>query len=309
MNKNFLFHIFCVCIICTGIISGCNQDEDTLEPSEHLPMKYTLPQGDAEYDDRILDFYKKFDTFILYEYDTIDPFWNVQSVTNALQDYHIVLPKEENVEAGVNIIFDLWLDLYSAEFLQGRLPRYLFLSDSVYYWSTSILKPGVVELKTESYLTTATSMTITGINATLLNMTDSEKNKLKEALNAAYWTFIGDYGKFEAPEGFKNIDYTLIKTAANARAAGMFHGKYNYKVNGKNQSLTPEVDVKESILWLLNQTQSSIDRYLIKGTSSLYPPACKERCILLAEEMKRVDNLELEVLTGKTLPKREKAEE
>ena len=295
MNRNFLFHIFCVCIICTGIISGCNQDEDTLEPSEHLPMKYTLPQGDAEYDDRILEFYKTFDTFILYDYDTIDPFWNVQSVINTTKDYHIVLPKNENIEVGVNTLFDLWLGLYSDEFLQGRLPRYLFLADSVYYWSTSFLKPGVVELKTESCTTTATNMTIAGINESLQSMTATEKDKLKQSLNNTYWAYLFNQGKFEVPEALKNIDYSTIKTSTAAYAAGLFHGTYS--------KMTVEEDFKKSIEWMMKTSQTMIDYYF-----RTKPAACKERCTLFVDEMKRLYNLDLEVLSGRTLPHTEKAE-
>lgn len=318
MNKNFLFHILCVCFICTGMLISCDQEEDPIVLSEHLPLKYTLPQGDAEYDDRILEFYEKFGTFILYEYEKFDPFWNVESVLSGSDKYNIVFTPKEYLEVSVNTLFDLWLDLYSEEFMQGKMPRYLFLADSVWYWYTNILKPNDPPTRrNEEYTTTVTNIMISGFGENLIDMTDTEKSNFQQSLNKVFWTYICENEKFEAPEALNNIDFEAVMKGGNATAArnaGMFHGAYQWRdADRKYHPMTPARDVMESIFWLMKTSQTMIWYYLGGGGrypgKGNYPLACQERCILIAEEMKRVYNIDLETLVGKELPKRKEVEE
>ena len=56
---------------------GC-YDEKSVTPSEtpeDIYGKYTLPQGDHEYDDAIVDFYKKYGSLILYKFEDKDFWW------------------------------------------------------------------------------------------------------------------------------------------------------------------------------------------------------------------------------------------
>lgn len=64
---------------CMGCVSCYN--EDALKPSEEPELiygKYTLPQGDHEYDDTIVAFYKKHGSLILYKFTSKDFGWSVK---------------------------------------------------------------------------------------------------------------------------------------------------------------------------------------------------------------------------------------
>lgn len=54
-------------------------DDDNLTPSERTEFGYTVPQGDHEYDDRIVDWNKRCNTFILYKFDLKELYWQVSS--------------------------------------------------------------------------------------------------------------------------------------------------------------------------------------------------------------------------------------
>ena len=59
------------------LLSGC-YDEDVKPSSkpELIYGKYTLPQGDHEYDDDIVAFYEKYETLLLYQFTTKDFGWS-----------------------------------------------------------------------------------------------------------------------------------------------------------------------------------------------------------------------------------------
>ena len=114
MNRTtILKKITYIFVLASSFLHGCNQD-DHITPSNELPFTYQLPQGIGECDDRIVDFLDKTETFVIYDYGEYDPIWNVQSLIAT--SYRIVRPQKEYIEEGINLLFDLWLDLYPTSF-------------------------------------------------------------------------------------------------------------------------------------------------------------------------------------------------
>lgn len=69
--------ILCLFLGCVLFIS-C-YDEGKIKPSEEPELiygKYTLPQGDHDYDDDIVAFYKKYGSLLLYKFTTKDFGWS-----------------------------------------------------------------------------------------------------------------------------------------------------------------------------------------------------------------------------------------
>ena len=56
-------------------LAACNQEND-LTPSEGDEVFYTLPQGNHDYDDKIVDYHDKYGFYILYEFGDKDLYWN-----------------------------------------------------------------------------------------------------------------------------------------------------------------------------------------------------------------------------------------
>lgn len=266
---NFLKPVFFLFAVLSFMI-GCNQEEDPIVPSDDMPVKYVLPQGNERYDSVILDFYNKNEIFILYEYAPHDPTWNITEV-EGFGTYRIVPPKKECLDVAIDCVFDLWLNLYPSEFFQGRLPHYIYLADTI--WTYSL----------QGSLTTEISLTFGNINETL--RVPSVQETFKNNVNSAFWTYLIESGKFEVPSAL-NLDYSSV-SYATAKELGIIHSStYN---------LNLQTDFQKTLEYLFTNPQTTIDRQY------RYYPACKTRVGLFVSEMKRLYDIDLELLTGKKL--------
>ena len=64
------FYLF---ILAIGLFS-CD-DDNSLIPSETPEFGYSVPQGNHDYDERIVDWNKRCNTFILYKFDLKELYW------------------------------------------------------------------------------------------------------------------------------------------------------------------------------------------------------------------------------------------
>ncbi len=71
--KNKYMLLLAVLALC---FTACNYDEDELEPSNEL-TSYQLPQGNHDYDQTIVDFYKNYGVYLLYDFTEKDAYWYV----------------------------------------------------------------------------------------------------------------------------------------------------------------------------------------------------------------------------------------
>lgn len=56
-------------------LNACNEEEEII-PTEGSEVFYELPQGDHDYDAKIVDYYEKYGIYILYEFAPKDLYWN-----------------------------------------------------------------------------------------------------------------------------------------------------------------------------------------------------------------------------------------
>ena len=56
--------------------TGCNDDDETLVPSTEPEFRYVLPQGNHDYDTKIVNWYEDCGFYILYKYEDKDVFYN-----------------------------------------------------------------------------------------------------------------------------------------------------------------------------------------------------------------------------------------
>ena len=49
--------------------TGCNDDDETLVPSTEPEFRYVLPQGNHDYDTKIVNWYEDCGFYILYKYE------------------------------------------------------------------------------------------------------------------------------------------------------------------------------------------------------------------------------------------------
>ena len=71
MKYRLLLVIFCL-ILCVRCYH-----EDSLVSTEISEFKYTLPQGNHDYDAKILDWYERCGFYVLYKFEPKDVYWNI----------------------------------------------------------------------------------------------------------------------------------------------------------------------------------------------------------------------------------------
>ena len=122
------------------LLSGC-YDED-VKPStepELIYGKYSLPQGEHEYDDEIVDFYEKYETLLLYQFTTQDFGWSptgnvawdvavdtVYAPYSVITKYDVVPADENYVGEQLELLQDKWFS-YLSDTLMMMLPQRILL--------------------------------------------------------------------------------------------------------------------------------------------------------------------------------------
>lgn len=71
------YWIYILALVCLGI--SCGDDSENLQPSEQLEYHLTLPQGDHDYDQRIVEWYDSCGFYILYKFNPADVYFNVDN--------------------------------------------------------------------------------------------------------------------------------------------------------------------------------------------------------------------------------------
>lgn len=57
-------------LCCNGLFSSCSYKDNDIVP-DGLDEKYYVPQGEHEFDSKIVEFHDSTGTFILYRYDLV----------------------------------------------------------------------------------------------------------------------------------------------------------------------------------------------------------------------------------------------
>lgn len=277
-----------------ALLWNCNPQENEITPTG-IEEKYTLPQGNHDFDEKIVEFYDSTGVYVLYQYDSLDAIWNITGLyPNTNYPLRIVLPEEENLALGVQMIFDNWLDLYPKSTLKATLPKKVLLADSVWRKSSSSGEASLAD-----YTYTFDNICIGNINESL---NDVDEKEYRAMLNLAYISYCIDYGKIEVPEAFyEMVDYSQVN-ANNFTTFGIVEHSNN---------MGAKEDMLAWIEMLFTEDQFMIDDYWFNTSddwlfggmdgpsngNGLY----RKRCGILVDEMKRLYNIDLEELTGLTL--------
>lgn len=125
--------IFIVLSLIFGV--GC-YEEDPLTPTEGLEFRYTVPQGNHDYDARIVDWYEKDGFYILYKFDPKDIYFNVSSWDGSRFDslsgqpgsgILSMMAEEEYAGRQLQLVEEIFLNFYSDTVLANWLPMKILL--------------------------------------------------------------------------------------------------------------------------------------------------------------------------------------
>lgn len=177
------------------LLSGC-YDED-VKPStepELIYGKYSLPQGDHDYDEGIVDFYEKYGTLLLYRFSVKDFGWSptdnvVWDVTvdtvyapyEIIRKYDVVQSDENYVGEQLELLQDKWFK-YLSDTLMMMLPQRILLCSRLDSVTGGLgYDPSVGEYRQmKNAYSGYYHMAVNWGNADVMTMTTDERNLFKE---------------------------------------------------------------------------------------------------------------------------------
>ena len=215
---------------------ACN-DEDALKPSDEDIYGYFVPQGDHDYDDRIVDWKDRCNFFILYKWSPRDLYWRpsrwdeaVENDSSALypwtQGYKGEPADEEYVGLQLDLLEEVLFGFYPDSTLRRCMPLKILLCEKL----ESIQQTGTVTALDlyEGYDLLAFSYG----SESVLTLTAAKKNDLKLAYNQAFLLRLKSNGKIPTSELFYSYsDYSTNVTASNFYERGYVYYTNSDKTN------------------------------------------------------------------------------
>lgn len=171
--------------------------EDDLGTIPPLEPDYTLPQGNSPADDRIVDFYDTYGTYILYEFTDADFCWSQMEGSSA--DYSFTKADPQYAGEMLDLLEQAWVELYPTEFHRKYMPYKIFLTNGLFYGTSQTpVKVWVDKGK----------IAVAGCSAALKDMTAEDKSAFKAALQQSLW--INWSEGLEFPDAFFAVsNYTV----------------------------------------------------------------------------------------------------
>lgn len=129
-------------------------DEGTIIPSTEPEFRYSLPQGDHLYDDKIVDWFERCDFYILYKFEPKDVYFNLGydwqgpildtiidqygNETYTAKGYSVEMADETYIEQQLTWIEEMFLNHYSAGILKACMPQKIILGKNLFsYFSAT----------------------------------------------------------------------------------------------------------------------------------------------------------------------------
>lgn len=169
------------------VFTSCER-EDKLEPTP-VTNRYTLPQGNSDFDNVIVNFHQKYGKYILYRFDHSDYAYNYTSMKsdsafNANPAY---------IDTALNFFLNQLVNHYPEEFLHKTLPFKILLA--------SYIGSGASRSAT-GFASTNSALTIGWADSTLLEKTPAQLREIRGQLHRHYFERAIRTKSVEIPEEF-----------------------------------------------------------------------------------------------------------
>jgi hypothetical protein len=132
MKKNTLVYIVGITLV---LISACTKKEVALTPSsiKELGFNYSL-EGSNSYDGRIRNYHQRFGTYILYNFNKNDAYWNVIQWDST---YRLIKSEPEYVDKQLDLIDSTFFRYYADSTLKKYLPTKFLLCSSILMYNNA----------------------------------------------------------------------------------------------------------------------------------------------------------------------------
>jgi len=245
MKRKIDFYV--VLLLCLLFTVAC-YDEIELSPSGII-SSYSVPQGDHDYDDVIVDYYNKYGSCLLYKFTDKDTYWTPSAWMNGVlgtdgNSGYIVTPSDEKyVGEQVDMIEKLWFSSYSDKFLKEFLPVKIMLCseiDSVYVtWDFSVIpvQMSYIGVGVQSWYNYDNICVGYG-NESVMRMTGADEAAFRRSINRIFIESMIGRGKTAPTKEFCEVaNYKIsssdMYTASKLWAAGIPQ-LVNYSISEAN---------------------------------------------------------------------------
>lgn len=210
------------------ILSGCYEEGD-LTPTERPEFGYSVPQGNHDYDDIIVDWKKRYNSFFLYQFVPRDLYWTVTGWTEATQNPEGSSPAwnpgssyevadENYVGEQLALLEETFLQYYPDTLLNRCLPLKVLLCGELY----NVLNNGnhnvIPALNGYDYIA------VNWGSENITTMTNATWNTFKQEINTIFINRILGNGKLEYVKGsfwgVSDYDTNVAMGIANYYARG-----------------------------------------------------------------------------------------
>lgn len=225
-------NIWILSVLWCIIMTGCYK-EDTLSPSpepEDVYGLHTLPQGNHDYDARILDLYGRYGRLILYKFEGRDFFWSMGAdirwkyngimTTTGLD----AIPADDRyVGRQLDILEKCFLNYFPDTLLSRILPFKILLTDRILRMPLLYGPPDSARLEYPDASEAADYIAIARGNETNQTMTATEINAFKVAVCNLFMKRCVALNKILRSTEFANATaYSTLITPANMYSYGIF---------------------------------------------------------------------------------------
>ena len=196
-----------IILVITGLVTtgaSCKKEKAIKDAEVSLP--YKIPAGNHSFEQRIVDFYKKYGRVILYDYEQADFRYNI----NGNLQYVALLPDTNYVANALDSLDKYLFGVYGDEMLQKLLPYKIILSSeirSVFTTQTDVgssdTLPGLVNA-----VGTFSQLAFGHTHNRLTTLSAEEIKNLRRDLHKELWKEATAAGKIEIPQTFhKGLNY------------------------------------------------------------------------------------------------------
>lgn len=174
------------------VATGCykeNNPEPSPEP-EAIYGKYTLPQGNHDYDPEISEIYKKYGTLLLYRFEDKDFWWAVsedirwkyQEGNGVVSGYEAAPADENYVGQQMELIKSKFLNYFPESFLKRALPLKILLTSYLNYVPNQDNYPTDGDRQFRNVYWGLDYLGVNWGNEKILTMTAAERNTFKSEI-------------------------------------------------------------------------------------------------------------------------------
>lgn len=204
-------------------------DDNTLIPTETPEFGYSVPQGNHDYDDRIVSWNERCNTFILYKFDLKELYWQVDAwleSTPTPEGSSYPYPYINNGFIGavadeayageqLNLVETLFLGFYPDTTLRRCLPLKLLLCGELTWRTVS------GSLTVYNVYSGYDYLAFNWGNESVLTMTNAQKNTFKYDVNNTFLTRLLNNSKIvEDASFYEGMNYVDAVTNANMYGRG-----------------------------------------------------------------------------------------